>query len=158
VRAKLPAARGTWPAIWMLPVDFGSVAWPKCGEIDIMEHVGYDPNRVHGTLHTEAFNHIKGTQKTSILSLPTATEEFHTYSVEWSADRIAMSIDGNSYATFDKKPTDGEAEWPFDKPFYLILNLAVGGSWGGIKGIDDASFPQKFEIDYVRIYQLTEPK
>lgn len=153
VRAKLPAAKGTWPAIWMLPADHGTVRWPDCGEIDIMEHVGYDPNRIHGTLHTEAFNHLKKTQRTSILSVPTATTDFHTYGMEWFADRITVEVDGKIHGTFEKKPGDTLAEWPFDKPFYLILNLAIGGSWGGLKGIDDAAFPQRMEVDFVRVYQ-----
>ena len=153
VKAKIPAARGTWPAIWMLPVDHGKVPWPKCGEIDIMEHVGYDPNTIHGTLHTETFNHMKNTQRGAQLLVPTAATEFHTYSVDWSEQKIIVSIDGKAYGTFDKKPEDTVNEWPFDKPFYLILNLAIGGSWGGQKGIDDAAFPQKMEIDFVRVYQ-----
>ncbi|MEY3894622.1 MAG: hypothetical protein RLZZ214_141, partial [Verrucomicrobiota bacterium] len=153
VKAKVPAARGTWPAIWMLPKDHGKAPWPKCGEIDIMEHVGYDPGRIHASLHTEVFNHVKKTQRTGIVTVPTASSEFHTYSVEWSADRISFQTDGKTSASFDKKPTDGVAEWPFDKPFYLILNLAIGGSWGAQKGIDDAAFPQRMEVDYVRVYQ-----
>jgi beta-glucanase (GH16 family) len=153
VKAKLPAARGTWPAIWMLPNDFGKVGWPKCGEIDIMEHVGYDPGKVHGTLHSEAYNHTKGTQRGAQLAVPTFSSEFHTYAVEWSKDKILMEIDGKNYVTFDKKPGDTVAEWPFDQPFYLILNLAIGGGWGGQKGIDDAAFPQRMEIDFVKVYQ-----
>lgn len=153
VRAQIPAARGTWPAIWMLPNDKSKAPWPKCGEIDIMEHVGYDPSVIHGSLHSEAFNHVKGTQRTGTLKVPTASTEFHTYSIDWSADGIDMSIDGRNYAGFKKKPDDGVARWPFDKPFYLILNLAVGGSWGAQKGIDDAAFPQRMEVDFVRVYQ-----
>lgn len=153
VRAKLPAAKGTWPAIWMLPADHGKVRWPDCGEIDIMEHVGYDPNRVHGTLHTETYNHLKKTQRSSIVSVPTGTTDFHTYGMEWSGDRIVVDIDGKTYGSFDKKSGDTVAEWPFDKPFYLILNLAVGGSWGGLKGIDETAFPQRMEVDFVRVYQ-----
>lgn len=153
VRAKVPAARGTWPALWMLPLDYPAVPWPRCGEIDIMEHVGHSPGRIHGTLHTETFNHLTGSQRTSVISLPTATAEFHTYSIEWSKDLIIAQIDGKTYGTFDKKPTDTLAEWPFDKEFYLILNLAIGGSWGGEKGIEDSAFPQRLEVDFVRVYQ-----
>ena len=153
VKAKLPAARGTWPAIWMLPKDVGKIPWPKCGEIDIMEHVGYDPGLIHGTLHTEAFNHIKHTQRGAELAVPTFASDFHIYSIDWSKDKILMEIDGKTYATFDKRPSDTVAEWPFDKPFYLILNLAIGGDWGGQKGIDDAAFPQRLEVDFVRVYQ-----
>lgn len=153
IRAKLPAARGTWPAIWMLPADHGKVRWPLCGEIDIMEHVGHDPGKIHGTLHSETFNHTKGTQRSGTLMTPTFATDFHTYGMEWSDGRIVMSIDGKTYATFDKKPGDTAKEWPFDKPFYLILNLAIGGAWGGQKGIDEAAFPQRMEIDFVRVYQ-----
>ena len=156
VRAKLPDARGTWPAIWMLPADHGQVPWPKCGEIDIMEHVGHDPGLIHGTLHSEAFNHIKHTQRSATLKVATASSEFHTYSMDWSAERIDMHIDGKTYATFDRKPADTTAEWPFNKPFYLILNLAVGGSWGGQKGVDESAFPQRMEVDYVRVYQKSK--
>ena len=153
VKAKLPAARGTWPAIWMLPNDIGSTGWPRCGEIDIMEHVGYDPGKIHGTLHTETFNHTKGTQRGAELFVPTFSSDFHIYSIDWSKDKILMEIDGKIYATFDRKPGDTVSEWPFDKPFYLILNLAIGGGWGGQKGIDDSAFPQRMEVDFVRVYQ-----
>lgn len=153
VSAKLPAGRGSWPAIWMLPTDIGKVPWPRCGEIDIMEHVGFNPGVVHGTLHTEAYNHTKKTQRASQTKLPSFSEKFHTYAVEWSADTIVMQIDGKTFATYNKKPDDKEAEWPFDKPYYLILNFAVGGGWGGMKGIDDTVFPQRFEVNYVRVYQ-----
>jgi len=153
VKAKLPAARGTWPAIWMLPSDHGKVAWPKCGEIDIMEHVGHEPGLIHGTLHCEAFNHVKHTARGATLAVPSASSEFHVYSMDWSAERIVLHIDGKTYATFDRKPADTLAEWPFNKPFYLILNLAIGGSWGGQKGIDESAFPQRMEVDYVRVYQ-----
>ena len=153
VKAKIPAARGTWPAIWMLPNDIDKAGWPKCGEIDIMEHVGYDPAVIHGTLHTEAYNHVKHTQRSATVTEPTFATEFHTYSMEWSAEKITIGIDSKIYGTFDKKAGDGVAQWPFDKPFYLILNLAIGGDWGGVKGIDDAAFPQRMEIDYVRVYQ-----
>ncbi len=153
VRAKLPAARGTWPAIWMLPDDIGKVSWPKCGEIDIMEHVGHDPGMIHGSLHTEAFNHTKGTQLSTKTQLPTFSSDFHTYTMTWSADRIEVGIDGKTYGTFNRKPGAGVAEWPFDKPFYLILNLAIGGGWGGTKGIDEAAFPQRMEVDFVRVYE-----
>lgn len=153
VKAKLPAARGTWPAIWMLPNDHGSVPWPRCGEIDIMEHVGHDPGVIHGTLHCEAYNHVKHTQRGSKLLVPTASSDFHLYAMDWSAERITIQVDGQTYATYDKKPGDTAAQWPFNKPFYLILNLAIGGAWGGQKGVDDAVFPQRMEVDYVRVYQ-----
>lgn len=153
VKAKLPAARGTWPAIWMLPDDHGKVHWPMCGEIDIMEHVGFDPGKIHGTLHSGAYNHTRNTQRSGQLMVPTFATGFHVYSMDWSAEKIVISVDGKDYAVFEKKPGDQEAEWPFSKPFYLILNLAIGGAWGGVKGIDDAAFPQRMEVDYVRVYK-----
>lgn len=153
VKAKLPAARGTWPAIWMLPSDHGMVRWPRCGEIDIMEHVGHDPGKIHGTLHSEAFNHTKGTQRSATIQTPTFATAFHVYAMNWSESRIRMELDGKTYATFDRKEGDKDAQWPFHKPFYLILNLAIGGSWGGTKGIDEGAFPQRMEVDYVRVYQ-----
>lgn len=156
VKAKLPAARGTWPAIWMLPADFGKVPWPVCGEIDIMEHVGFDPGKIHGTLHTGTYNHTKGNGRSGNLMVPSFATEFHVYSMDWSARSIVMKVDGKSYVTIDRKPGDTDAEWPFHKPFHLILNLAIGGAWGGVKGIDDAAFPQRMEVDYVRVYQKTE--
>lgn len=153
VKAKLPAARGTWPAIWMMPGNKNKVRWPDCGEIDIMEHVGHDPARIHGTLHSGAYNHTKGTQRSGQLKVPSFATDFHVYAMEWTEGKIVMEIDGKSYVTFEKKSGDSEAEWPFEKPFYLILNLAIGGAWGGQKGIDEAAFPQRMEVDYVRVYQ-----
>jgi len=153
VKAKLPVARGTWPAIWMLPDDHGAVPWPRCGEIDIMEHVGHDPGAIHGTLHSETFNHVKRTQRGAQLFVSTASGDFHLYAMDWSAERIVIQVDGKTYASYDKKSGDTSAEWPFNKPFYLILNLAIGGAWGGQKGVDDGAFPQRMEVDYVRVYQ-----
>jgi beta-glucanase (GH16 family) len=156
IRARLPAARGTWPAIWMLPADHGRVRWPDCGEIDIMEHVGHDPGVVHGTLHSGAFNHTKGNQRGGRQHFPAASTGFQIYAMEWSADSISMFVDGRRIASFARRDGDGEPEWPFRKPYYLILNLAIGGSWGGAKGIDEAAFPQRFEIDYVRVFSPTK--
>lgn len=152
VKAQLPTGRGTWPAIWMLPTDWEYGGWPASGEIDIMEHVGYDQNKVHGTVHTDAFNHLKGTQKGGHQMVNTASEDFHEYSVEWDADKIDFFIDGNWYFSFANTDVDFR-EWPFDKRFHLILNIAIGGSWGGVQGVDDAIFPQSMKVDYVRVYQ-----
>lgn len=154
VRARLPRGRGTWPAIWMLPTDWTYGVWPKSGEIDIMEHVGYDQNNVHGTVHTEAFNHIKGTQKSGTKRVDTADESFHTYAINWQPQSIEFFIDNKSYFLF-KRQNDPK-KWPFDQPFYLILNMAVGGNWGGKLGIDDSIWPQSLEVDYVRVYQTLE--
>ncbi len=151
VRAKLPQGVGTWPAIWMLPEENKYGGWPSSGEIDIMEHVGYDPGNVHGTVHTLAFNHTRGTQKGKIEEVPTFAESFHLYAIDWQADKIDFYIDGKWYHTFENTK-NGFEEWPFDHEFHLILNLAVGGNWGGAKGIDENIWPQTLEIDYIRWY------
>lgn len=152
VSAKIPKGVGTWPAIWMLSTDWSYGGWPESGEIDIMEHVGYDPNVVHGSIHTKAYNHTIGTQKSSKLTIPTATTEFHKYAVEWFEDHIDFYIDDIKYFTFNNE-NKGWEYWPFDKRFHLILNIAVGGNWGGIYGIDPKAFPAIMKIEYVRVYQ-----
>jgi beta-glucanase (GH16 family) len=152
VRAKLPKGKGTWPAIWMLPTDWRYGGWPKSGEIDIMEHVGFDEGQVHGTVHTEAYNHSIGTQKGGSLKVTDATSAFHVYSVEWEPDAIIFKIDDKMYYSFGRTG-NGSAEWPFDQRFHLIMNIAVGGNWGGQQGVDDSIWPQRMEVDYVRVYQ-----
>jgi beta-glucanase (GH16 family) len=152
VRAKLAAGVGAWPAIWMLGTSRSQVGWPACGEIDIMENVGFDPLRIHASVHTAAYNHVIGTQKTAIVSVADPSAGFHVYAMEWYADRIDIFVDGEKYFTFRNEGT-GSRTWPFDKPHYLLINLAIGGGWGGQKGIDDSIFPQRYLIDYVRIFQ-----
>lgn len=156
VMAKLPTGVGTWPAIWMLPTDWVYGGWPDSGEIDIMEHVGYDQNVIVGSVHTKFFNHTIGTQKSKTKVIDTASTEFHKYSIQWLPERIIFYIDDVQYFSFYPNlyitlPTYGE--WPFDKRFHLLINLAIGGNWGGAQGVDDSIFPQRFEIDYVRVYQ-----
>jgi beta-glucanase (GH16 family) len=155
VKAKLPKGLGTWPAIWMLATDqsYGQNYWPENGEIDIMEHVGYDPNVIHASVHTKSYYHSIGTQKTAVRTIPTSMTEFHVYRIDWTPEKIDSYIDGELYFTFKNEKT-GWKEWPFDKKQHLLLNLAVGGDWGGQKGVDDSIFPQKFEIDYVRVYKM----
>lgn len=157
IRAKLPDGVGTWPAVWMMPSDwqFSDGGWPDIGEIDIIEHVGYDPGRVHASAHSRDYQWQKGTQKTGVAEIPTATTAFHVYALEWSPDRIEVSVDGDPFFTYDNEGL-GPTKWPYDKPFYLILNLAVGGEWGSVKGIDDRAFPQTLVIDYVRVFQRPE--
>jgi beta-glucanase (GH16 family)/glycerophosphoryl diester phosphodiesterase len=152
VSAKLPAGRGTWPAIWMLGKNRLEAGWPLCGEIDIMEHVGFNKDSVFGTVHTEAYNHMKGTQKGKGIFISNPYSGFHKYSIEWSPEKIDFIVDGKVYNTILNEHLT-EKEWPFDQPFYLILNIAVGGSWGGQKGIDENIFPAVMEIDYVRVFQ-----
>ena len=155
VRAKLPTGRGTWPAIWMLPTDWAYGGWPRSGEIDIMEHVGYDPNNVLSSIHTEAYNHSIGTQKSGGLTIATSMTEFHNYRVDWTPYAVKAYYDDQLTFTFVNEGK-GYAEWPFDKRFHLLLNLAIGGNWGGAQGIDDTIFPASFEIDYVRAYKIIE--
>ncbi len=155
VKAKLPTGLGTWPAIWMLPTDWEYGGWPQSGEIDIMEHVGYDPNVIHGTVHTEAFNHSIGTQVGKQITIPTAISDFHIYAVEWSDDKIDFYIDENKYFTFNNQNKTYK-EWPFDKRFHLIMNIAFGGNWGGLHGIDNSIFPVQMDIEYVRVYEKEE--
>jgi beta-glucanase (GH16 family) len=151
IRAKLPCGRGTWPAIWMLPSD-PSVKWPAGGEIDIMEHVGFDPGVIHHSIHTSAFNFSRGTQKTSSHTVADACSAMHKYQLLWTADFMLFGVDDQPKLLF-KKESDKQARWPFDKPQHLLLNIAVGGNWGGQKGVDDAAFPARMEVDYVRVYQ-----
>ena len=152
--AKLPAGRGTWPAVWMLGKNIPTAGWPRCGEIDIMEHVGFDEGVVHGTVHTEAYNHGKKTQKGQQIPVPDATQAFHLYAIEWTPDKIDFFVDDRKYYTVEKSVLGSNvAEWPFDQPFYLILNVAVGGNWGGQKGVDETIWPRRMEVDYVRVYQ-----
>ncbi len=153
IRAKLPAGRGTWPAIWML-AGTDPFVWPDDGEIDIMEHVGFDPGVVHGTVHTQAYNHVKKTQQGAQITIADASTTFHTYAVDWTTKQIDFLVDGKLYFTFDKESYGKRYEqWPFDQSFYLILNLAVGGNWGGQKGVDETIWPQRMEVDWVRVYQ-----
>ena len=152
VRAQLPSGRGTWPAIWMLGEDIQEVGWPRCGEIDIMEHVGYNPDSVFATVHTDAFNHVEGTQVGNQLYVPDLETAFHTYAVDWRAERMDFSIDSTVYFTFQKPENATVAEWPFDTPHYLLLNLAVGGNWGGREGVDTTIWPQRMVVDWVRVY------
>ena len=152
VRAKLPKGRGMWPAIWMLGTNIRDVGWPTCGEIDVMEHVGFDPGRIHANVHTRAYNHVQRTNKGNSLLVARPDEEFHVYEAVWTPTQIDVLVDGQRYFTFAKE-SGGEAVWPFDKPQYLILNLAIGGSWGGQQGIDDSALPTRFVIDYVKVYR-----
>ncbi len=157
VSAKLPSGRGTWPAIWMLPDLSQYGGWPRGGEIDIMEHVGHDADRVHSTVHTQAFNHRLGTHQGASIRVPTARSDFNLYAVEWTPTEIKGFVNDTHYFTFDnarlRDPEADESQWPFDHPFHLILNIAVGGSWGGQQGIDPDIWPQRMEVDFVRVYR-----
>lgn len=152
IRAKLPSGKGTWPAIWMLPENWEYGGWPESGEIDIMEHVGHEPERVYATVHTEAYNHVLGTQDTDTLRVADAEQNFHVYTLEWTPQNLNWYIDGEQYSSFDNENATYK-EWPFDQPFHLILNIAVGGNWGGAQGVDENIWPQQMVVDYVRVYQ-----
>lgn len=152
VRAKLPKGRGTWPAIWMLPTDWAYGNWPASGEIDIMEFVGYMPDSVFGSVHTKRFNHSIGTQVSKGLWSNTLSSDFHEYAIEWDVENIDFFFDGKKYLTFQNRHEGSEA-WPFDRRFHVILNIAVGGNWGGKMGVDTTIWPQKMLVDYVRVYQ-----
>ena len=157
VNAKLPKGVGTWSAIWMMPAGwhFNNGNWPDIGEIDIMEHVGHDPGIVHASAHSKDYQWQKGTQKTATMFIPDATDGFHSYKLDWSPEVLKGYVDDSLYFTYHNEGF-GESKWPYNKPFYLILNVAVGGVWGSIQGIDDDAFPQTMEVDYVRIYQKSD--
>lgn len=151
VRAKLPSGLGTWPAIWMLGATTPLV-WPDDGEIDIMEHVGFNPGYIHGSVHCKKYYHSIGTQKTDTVHIPDCSEQFHVYGTEWDKDSVKVSVDGTIYFRFPNERSGYDA-WPFDNKMYLLLNVAFGGTWGGQKGINDSILPQRMEVDYVRVYQ-----
>ncbi len=152
-RMKLPTGRGTWPAFWMLPSDFSYGAWPKSGEIDVMEHVGYDPGVVHITVHTEKNNFKTGTQASGKKTVPNFDTEFHLYRVDWTPYAVRGYVDGEKIFEYVNKNT-GYSAWPFNKRFFLLLNLAIGGQWGGAQGVDNTIFPARMQVDYVRVYKM----
>jgi beta-glucanase (GH16 family) len=160
-RAKLPQGSGTWPALWMLGADIGTNPWPACGEIDIMEHVGKDPGFAHSALHTTSS--FGNTVNKGIKQVQNLFGEFHIFRTDWTADSIKFYVDGNLFYTY-APATKNDQNWPFKKPFFLIMNVAMGGNWGsdpqyetgGLKnGIDPALTSVKMEIDYVRVYQIS---
>jgi len=152
VKAKLPDGIGMWPAIWMLPTDWEYGGHPKSGEIDIMENLGYIPYFISATVHTQSYNFMTNTQKQAITGVPDCYLAFHKYILEWENTELRFYVDSKLHHTF-KNEGAGFQVWPFDKRFYLILNVAVGGTFGGAQGIDDNIFPRSMVIDYVRIYQ-----
>ena len=157
VNAKLPDARGTWSAIWTMPGGwtFSDGNWPDVGEIDIMEHVGHNLGVIHASAHSKDYQWQKNTQKTGTIFIPDVNTEFHSYILDWTPDYMKVYVDDSLYFTYENEGL-GESKWPYDKPFYLILNVAVGGAWGSIEGIDDSAFPQTMEVEYVRVYQRNE--
>ncbi|MCR5836572.1 MAG: glycoside hydrolase family 16 protein [Lachnospiraceae bacterium] len=160
IRAKLPKGKGTWPAIWMLPSDTREYGgWPASGEIDIMEHVGYLQGVVHFNAHNKDFNGMNGMNKGRSKPIKGVSDDFHTYTLEWLPDKLIYSVDGEETFTYDPHEYVDEVkmdQWPYDKPFHLLINIAYGGSWGGAAGVDDSCLPQQMQVDYVRVYQSDE--
>ena len=147
---KLPKGKGTWPAFWMMPVNFKS--WPADGEIDIMEEVGGHANYVSSSLHANAHVHSNNTQITHEMYLDGAEDEFHTYAILWTAQNITTYVDGKIQLSYNNRGL-GRDDWPYDDPFYVIFNLAWGGTWGGTYGIDESALPCTMEVDYIRVFQ-----
>lgn len=148
-RAKLPIGKGIWPAFWMLGSNIQQVGWPKCGEIDILEYVGKEPHKVFTSLHTEeSHGNTINTKKTTIANIE---EGYHVYAIDWDKDKIAFWIDKELVYTFQPE-NKTEQNWPYNHPFYFLLNVAIGGNFGG-PDVDDTIFPQTFSIDYIRVYQ-----
>lgn len=146
VRAKLACGRGTWPAIWMLAKEG---EWPDGGELDIMEHIGHQEGRVFSTVHTRSG--FAGEGKGGVAApLPTVCTQFHTYQMLWTPDAVRFGIDGKEHARYDNL-RQGRRQWPFDRPQFMILNIAIGGDLGG--KVTDSDLPTTMEVDYVRVYQ-----
>ena len=141
----------------MLPVQNKYGPWPASGEIDIMEHVGHSPGFVHGTIHTQSFNHVKRTEKSGVIKVETPFEQFHVYGVIWEPNQITWTLDGAPYFSVIREDGSNPMDWPFDHPFHLILNVAVGGTWGGQHGIDQEAFPATMVVDWVKVWQ-NQPK
>ena len=156
VKAKLALGQGIWPAIWMLPTDWTYGGWPESGEIDIMEHVGYDPGRVHGSIHTGSYNHKINTQRGGSKLLDKISSKFYVYAIEWYEDRIDFLIDDAKYFSFQNDGKNDFNTWPFNQRFHLLINIAVGGDWPGSPD-ETTQFPTEMEVEYVRVYEKIQP-
>jgi beta-glucanase (GH16 family) len=152
-RAKLPVGKGTWPALWLLGEDIASAGWPKCGEIDVMEHVGRNPAVVQSALHTPSSS--GDTKNRGETKVPTFDSEFHDYEVSWTESKMDFSVDGKIYYTYQPTVKDKET-WPFDSNFFLIMNIAIGGGLGGT--VDPDLTSARMEVEYVRVYELVKSK
>ena len=152
IRAKLPKGRGTWSALWALPTDWIYGPWPYSGEIDILEHVGFNEGNIVGSLHTIAHaGDLSGTDQQGTIKIPNACREFNNYILEWTENEISVSVNNKNIFKYAKGNKPWE-RWPFDQRFHLLFNIAIGGWWGGAKGVDNDAFPTTMEIDYVRVY------
>ena len=148
-RAKLPVGAGIWPAFWMLGSNIKTVGWPKCGEIDILEYIGKDPHKIFTSLHTQdSHGNTINTKKTTIENIE---DDFHTYAIDWTKDKIEFFVDNTSVYVFEPE-VKNDNTWPYNQPFYFVINLAIGGNFGG-PDVNDAIFPQKFIVDYIKVYQ-----
>jgi beta-glucanase (GH16 family) len=152
IRAKLPKGRGTWSALWALPTDWTYGNWPYSGEIDIVEHVGFNEGDIVGSVHTIVHaGDLYGTDQQGSINIPNACNEFNNYILEWNENELSVMVNNESIFRYAKGNQSWE-RWPFDQRFHLLFNIAVGGWWGGAKGVDNDAFPTKMEIDYVRVY------
>jgi beta-glucanase (GH16 family) len=152
-RIKIPAGQGIWPAFWLLGADIDTNGWPNCGEVDIMENIGREPSIIHGTAHGPSLssgNDI-GNGAPYMLDKGNFADDFHTYTFEWETDVLRWYVDGNLYYSVTPKELYG-GKWVYDHPFFIILNVAVGGTWPGLPD-DTTTFPQTMTVDYVRVYQ-----
>jgi len=151
-RMKMPIGQGIWPAFWMLGADFPTTNWPDCGEIDIMEYLGHDPGKVYGTVHGPGYSGGDGINGNASTTGEDFNSAYHIYELDWTADRIQWFVDGNQFHEVKKSDIPSGSQWIFDQNYFFLLNLAVGGNW---PGYPDASttFPQKFYIDYIKVYQ-----
>ena len=151
-RLKIPYGQGLWPAFWMLGANINTVSWPNCGEIDILENIGREPSTVHGTIHGPGYSGANGIGAPYSLTTGAFSDAYHVYAVEWEPNQLRWYVDGNLYQTRTPADIPAGTTWVFDHPFFLILNVAVGGSW---PGSPDATtvFPQRMYVDYVRVYQ-----
>ena len=152
---KIPAGKGLWPAFWMLGDDFDAVGWPACGEIDVMENVGHEPATVHGTLHGPGYSGNESITGTYAPGGAPLADDYHLYAVEWEPDKIRFYLDDHLYFTVTPAKLPVRKPWVFDHPFYLLLNVAVGGDWPGAPN-DKTVFPRTLSVDYVKVYGKEE--
>ena len=149
-RIRIPHGQGMWPAFWLLGDDVSRVGWPACGEIDIMENIGREPTTVRGTIHGPGYCGDDGVWSDYFLSEGRFANDFHVFAIEWEPGQVRWYVDGNLFST--RRPEDVGGEWVFEHPFFVILNLAVGGHWPGYPD-ETTVFPQRMLVDYVRVFQ-----
>jgi len=152
-RIQIPRGQGLWPAFWMMGDDISKSSWPACGEIDIMENIGKEPDTVHGTIHGPGYSDDKGIS--SPFKLPTGkpfADDYHLYAVEWEPNTIRFYVDDHLYATRTPADLPPGLKWVYDHPFFILLNVAIGGDWPGAPDVH-TRFPQTMLVDYVRVYQ-----